>query len=77
MILKITDVEYQGGHTLICTFNTGERRKIDLSPLLTYPAFESLKDEREFEKFGLDGTVFWENGADIAPEYLHEHGVAL
>lgn len=75
MILKVIDVEYLGGHSLLCIFNNGERRNVDLTPLLKYPAFEDLKDVSEFEKFGLDGTIFWANGADIAPEYLLENGV--
>ncbi|MBR0077901.1 MAG: DUF2442 domain-containing protein [Bacteroidales bacterium] len=75
-MLRITDVEYLGGHTLLCSFSTGDRKKVDLTPLLSYPAFEELKDEKQFEQFGLDGTIFWANGADIAPEYLLEHGVS-
>lgn len=75
-MLTIVDVEYKGGHTLLCTFNTGERKTVDLTPLLKYPAFEELKDEKQFVQFGLDGTIFWANGADIAPEYLYENGVA-
>ena len=58
MILQVTDV----------------RRKIDLSPLLKYPAYKELKDKSKFIQFGLDETIFWANGADIAPEYLLEHG---
>ena len=27
-----------------------------------------------FVQFGLDGTIFWSNGADVAPEYLFENG---
>lgn len=74
MILKVTDVEYLGGHTLLCGFNNGEKRKMDFAPLLKYPAFEELKDEKMFVQFGLFDTIFWSNGADIAPEYLLEHG---
>lgn len=40
------------------------------------PAFEELRDKNEFIQFGLDQTIFWKNGADIAPERLYELGVA-
>lgn len=73
-MLQVTAAEYLGNHTLLCTFSTGERRKVDLTPLLEYPAYEELKDENEFIRYGIDGTVFWANGADIAPEYLLENG---
>ncbi|MBO6288000.1 MAG: DUF2442 domain-containing protein [Prevotella sp.] len=76
MILTITDVEYLGEYSLLCTFSNGERRKIDLTPLLDYPAYQELRDKKQFEQFGLDHTIFWANGADIAPEYLFENGVA-
>lgn len=76
MLLRVTDVEYKGGYILLCTFSTGEKKTVDLTPLLKYPAFEELKDEKMFIQFGLDGTIFWSNGADIAPEYLYENGTA-
>ena len=44
--------------------------------LLKYPAFEELKDESEFERYGVDGTAFGANGAGIAPEYLYENGIS-
>ncbi len=75
MLLTITDVEYLGDYSLLCSFNNGERRKVDLTPLLAYPAFADLRDKGNFIQFGLDHTIFWANGADIAPEYLFEHGV--
>ena len=75
MLLTITDVEYLGEYELLCSFSNGERRKVDLAPLLVYPAFVELKDKQQFVQFGLDDTIFWANGADIAPEYLFEHGV--
>jgi len=75
MLLTITDVEYLGDYSLLCSFNNGQRRKVDLTPLLIYPAFAELRDKNNFIQFGLDQTIFWSNGADIAPEYLFEHGV--
>lgn len=76
MLLTITDVEYLGDYTLLCSFSNGERRKVDLTPLLAYPAFEELRDKEQFIQFGLEDTIFWKNGADIAPEYLYEIGQA-
>ena len=49
--------------------------KVDLTDLLDYPAFQELRDPEQFIQFGLDNTIFWANGADIAPEYLWEHGI--
>ena len=75
MILNITNVEYLGDYSLLCLFNNGKKKRVDLTPLLSYPAFEELKDKSKFIQFGLDGTIFWANGADISPEYLFDHGV--
>ena len=76
MILSVKDVQYISDYVLLCSFSNGERKKVDLSILLKYPAFEELKDINVFRQFGLDGTIFWANGADIAPEFLYEHGIA-
>ena len=75
MILLVTSAEYMGDYTLLCTFNNGIKKKVNLSPLLRLPAYADLKDEKEFLRYGVDGTVFWANGADIAPEYLFDNGV--
>ncbi len=77
MILRVTSAEHIGKYTLLCTFNNGERKKVDLTPLLAYPAYQELKDENKFERYGVQGTVFWANGADIAPEYLFDNGVSV
>ena len=73
-MLKVTDADYLGKYTLLCTFNTGEKKRVNLTPLLQYPAFEELKDEQQFIQFHVNGTIFWSNGANIAPEYLYEKG---
>lgn len=75
MFLTVKDVDYLGNHSLRCTFSTGEVKDVDMTPLLDAPAFRELKDVNQFRRFGLDETIFWENGADIAPEWLYDHGV--
>lgn len=74
MILSVKNVDYLGDYTLLCTFNDGVRKKVDLSSLLNYPAYQELADKKKFVQFGLNQTIFWFNGADIAPEYLYDHG---
>lgn len=73
----VSEVENLGGYVLKCTFNNGVVKNVDMSPLFQYPAFKALKDESQFEQFGLDYTIFWANGADIAPEWLYDHGTAV
>lgn len=74
MILSVKNVDYLGDYTLLCTFNDGVKKKVDLSSLLKYPAYKELADKKKFVQFGLDQTIFWFNGADNAPEYLYDHG---
>ena len=73
-MLKVTDVEYMGDYALLCQFNDGKTKYINLEPLLKFPMFAELKDKALFTQFGLDSTIFWANGADIAPEFLYENG---
>lgn len=56
---------------------TEKRGRWIYPPLLNYPAYAELKDEKEFERYGVDGMVFWANGADIAPEFLYENGAPV
>ena len=36
-MLKVTDVEYMGNYTLLCRFNNGLQRYVDMEPLLKLP----------------------------------------
>jgi hypothetical protein len=75
MILRITEAEVCGPHLLRLSFNDGVRKTVDVSPLLWGPVFEPLRDPAHFAEVRLDpacGTVVWPNGADFAPEVLHE-----
>ena len=73
----MVNIEYDGGHKLLCEFIDEVRKRVDLTPLLKYLAFEDLRDGKQFIQFSLDQTIFWKNGADIAPEYFYEHGYAI
>ena len=65
--------EYRGGHRIYLVFNDGVESTVDFTDWLSGPIFEPLKETEYFERFFLDGgTVAWPNGADIAPETLHE-----
>ena len=64
---------YRGGYVIHLTFNDGLEKSIDFARWLEGPVFEPLKDVNYFRRFFLEGgTVTWPNGADIAPETLHE-----
>lgn len=65
-MLHVLDAEYIGDYTLHCTFDNGESREVDLTPLFKYPAFQELQDYEKFQEFGVLNTVFWSNGAYIA-----------
>ncbi len=49
---------------------------IDLSPALRGPVFEPLRDPAVFRQFAIHPefhTLVWPNGADLAPEFLHDN----
>lgn len=77
-MLKVSKAEYGGEYNIICTFNDGIKKIVDVSSLFHLPIFAELKEMSEFLKFGLDPfTVCWDNGADIAPNYLYTNGVTI
>ena len=74
-LLHILDAEVRGPHTLRLRFSNGVEKVVDLTPLLEGPVFEPLRDPEYFAQLELDGvcgTVVWPNGADFAPEALHD-----
>lgn len=74
-MLKITDAEYVKDYILLLTFNDGTRKLCDLKPYLYGEVFEELLDIEKFVQYGLTGyTIEWANGADLAPEFLHDIG---
>lgn len=73
LLPTVIRAEYRGGYMLHLTFSDGVQKTIDFAPWLEGMVFEPLKDIGYFQRFFVDGgTVTWPNGADIAPETLHE-----
>lgn len=74
----VVSAEYRGDFEIHLVFNDGVAGTVDFSSWLYGPVFEPLKDPGYFARFFLDGgTVSWPNGADIAPETLHERAKAI
>jgi len=64
------------GYILRVKFPDGTQAEIDLEPELVGPVFEPLRDPDQFKLFRVDRelhTIVWPNGADFAPEFLHQH----
>jgi hypothetical protein len=75
MILHVTEAEYRGEYRISVRFNDGSSGVVDLAGKLTGSMFEPLVDKRLFARLRVDpelGTVAWDNGADLAPEYLQQ-----
>lgn len=77
LLLKVTAAEYVSGYTLRLTFNTGEVRLVDFTPLMQKGICRKLQDINYFKSFRLDPfTVDWNNEIGFAPERLYELGQA-
>ena len=76
-MIRVVDVDYIKDYTLEITFSDGVRKRMDFRPILQGEVFGELIDKAKFVQYGLTrSTIEWANGADIAPEYLYEHGVS-
>jgi Protein of unknown function (DUF2442) len=80
---EVRAVEHLGGHRLRLTFADGLVGDVDLAERLAGPVgqmFEPLRDVGYFARVAVDeelGTVVWPNGADLAPDVLHEQAMSL
>ena len=77
MFLHIDSVKHLREFTLRIEFSDGSVRDVDLSEELDGEIFEPLRDPRLFSRVTVNpetGTIEWPNGADMAPEFLHEKG---
>jgi hypothetical protein len=75
MDYHVLEAKYVAGHTVWLRFRDGTTGEVDLRPVLRGPVFEPLLDPAYFRTFTIDPTgrtLVWPNGADIAPEFLHD-----
>ncbi len=73
MFLHVTDAKYINDYTIWVEFNDMTSGNVDLSSELDAGIFKPLQDIDYFKNFKIRGhTLSWDNGADFAPEFLHE-----
>jgi hypothetical protein len=75
MILHVREAKYLHDFVIWLRFNNGAEGEIDLKNELDGEVFEPLKNVELFKKFKVDPaiqTIVWQNGADMAPEFLYE-----
>ncbi|HEY6319317.1 MAG TPA: DUF2442 domain-containing protein [Acidimicrobiia bacterium] len=79
----VKTVEYLGGFRLRLGFADGLVGEVDLKQKVedtAGPVFKPLRDPAYFARVTVDdeiGTIVWPNGADLAPEVLHEDAVPV
>lgn len=76
----VTNVIPTNGYTLTVEFADGTLKSVDLSEALQGEIFAPLHDQAYFNTVAVHPeleTIFWENGADFAPEYLYDNGVLI
>lgn len=76
MDYDVLEARYLGGYRVWLRFRDGTSGEFDLEGELHGPVFEPLKDPEFFRQFIVHPefeTLVWPNGADFAPEFLHNN----
>jgi len=75
-LLKITKAKYVEKYKIDLSFNNGFSAIVDLKDKIFSDhrkGFAKLRDINFFKKFSKNRwTIEWENGVDLAPEFLYE-----
>lgn len=73
-MFRVRSVKPEACYRLRTEFEDGLSGIVDLSAELYGPMFEPLRDVRLFGRAYIDdyGVICWPNGADLAPEVVHE-----
>lgn len=74
--MDITDVDVLHDHVVRLRFADGLEKSVDVGSYLHGPAFADIRhDPVAFASVAVDpdaGTILWPNGADLAPDVLHD-----
>ena len=76
MSYDVVEARYVGGFVVWLRFRDDTAGEIDLQSELYGPMFEPLRDPATFRQFRIHPefhTLTWPNGADFAPEFLHDN----
>ena len=76
MDFDVVEARYIRAHIVWLRFRDGTSGEIDLAPALEGPIMMPLRDVRFFRAFSIHPefhTLVWPNGADFAPEFLHDN----
>jgi len=74
MIPEVVDAKYVRDFFVFIRFADGKAGTVDLQDVLQGPMFQPLRNKDIFCQFQIHPefkTLFWDNGADIAPEFLY------
>ena len=80
MFLHVSEAKYLHDYVIWLRFSDGAEGEIDLRDELSGEVFAPLQDLDSFRRFHVDPelqTIAWENGADLAPEFLYAQIKAL
>jgi len=75
MILHVIEARHERDYVIHLKFNDGAEGFVDLADQLHGEMFAPLKDMEKFRSFRVDpelDTIVWNNGADLAPEFLYD-----
>ena len=76
MNYDVIEARYVSGYVIWLRFRDNTSGEIDLERELYGQVFEPLRDPTLFKQFAIHPefhTLSWPNGADFAPEFLHDN----
>jgi hypothetical protein len=75
-MIEISKAKQVGDYQIELVFNNNKKGVVDLKNTIftdTRDIFKELKDLNKFKKFKIEfDTLSWENGLDLAPEFLYD-----
>ncbi|MCH9628195.1 MAG: hypothetical protein S4CHLAM2_18500 [Chlamydiales bacterium] len=75
MLYDIVEVKVVQDYTLFLRFEDGAEGQVNISQAVPFEGiFAKLKDPSYFKTVHVHselGTIVWDNGADLSPEYLY------
>lgn len=75
MLFDIVEVKVLKNYTLYIRFENGIAGEVDISKIIPFEGvFSKLKDLSYFSTVKVNeelGTIVWDNGSDLAPDFLY------